>query len=198
HALIPLTSLPSLNPSTAFPLLLQKRQTSCTTSGNIRCPLPANRFCCPKTAECIPLNNATSVICCPSGEDCSFIQPITCSSSLSTCGSNDQCCPTGYDCDIASGGCKLQDRNKPESYKLRDECAKLSSKDSDSGTSQTCTALIEATKKSCDAVCEQFPVKAIVTGFFPGLAVGAAVMFLVGLWMRRREMKTVKAASARG
>ena len=41
-------------------------------------------------------------------------------------------------------------------------------------------------------------MKAIVTGFFPGMAVGAAVMFLVGLWMRRREMKANEAASARG
>ena len=59
-------------------------------------------------------------------------------------------------------------------------------------------ALIEATKKSCLNACEQFPVQAIVAGFFPGLAAGAAVMFLVGLWMRRREMRALGAARNRG
>ena len=41
--------------------------------------------------------------------------------------------------------------------------------------------------------CPKFPVKAILTGFFPGLAVGAIVMFVFGLWMRRRDQKALKA-----
>lgn len=91
----------------------------------------------------------------------------------------------------------MQEQNKPASYKLRDECAKLNLENGGGGsTSQTCSALIEATKKSCLDACEQFPVKAIVAGFFPGLAIGATIMFLVGLWMRRREMKALGASSA--
>lgn len=173
-------------------LLPRQAATSCSDRANSRCPGSASRFCCPSSAECIPLENATSVICCPAGEDCSFILPIPCTDTSPKC--EDKCCPLGYDC--ADGGCRLQEENKPNSYRLRDECAKLAQQNGEAGSgSGTCTELIEATKKSCRKACPRFPAKAIVAGFFPGLAVGAAIMFAVGLWLRNRELKGPHAIS---
>lgn len=178
---------------TAFPKSLSRRQ-ACNISSSSRCAAPAQAFCCPASAECISINNGTSVICCPAGEDCSFIQPVECQSTFATCGAKGQCCPVGYECDSnhsdpTSIGCRLKDENLPESYRLKDECAKLNG----SGySSDSCNALIEATKATCLQGCDQFPVKAIATGFFPGMAVGATVMLFIGLYMRKREMKALK------
>src|SRR6266536_907736 len=86
----------------------------CTQAG-----LPSN-FCCPSTSTCIPLAANTTVLCCPSGNDCSAIQPIICDitaqnatahpnntikttallSDLPVCGNG--CCPFGYDCSSAN------------------------------------------------------------------------------------------------
>ena len=186
--------IPTLD-HTAFPVSLSRRE-SCASSSNSRCSAPAQAFCCPTSAECISINNGTSVICCPDGEDCSFIQTVDCQSTFATCGG--RCCPLGYDCDSSDSnpnsiGCRLRDENKPQSYRLRDECAKLNGNEY---SSDSCNALIEATKKSCLQECDQFPVKAIATGFFPGMAVGATVMLFIGLYMRRREMKALAKAGA--
>lgn len=83
--------------------------------------LPSN-FCCGGNEACISLADDTAVICCPEGENCDTIQPITCNiagqnasayptasvhttnltGELPICGSNSAgkqtCCPFGYEC----------------------------------------------------------------------------------------------------
>lgn len=83
--------------------------------------LPSS-FCCGETDSCLGLADDTTVVCCPEGEDCDTIQPITCNiagqnasafptaavhttnltGELPTCGTNDSgketCCPFGYEC----------------------------------------------------------------------------------------------------
>lgn len=83
--------------------------------------LPSN-FCCGDNESCISLADDTTVVCCPEGENCDTIQPITCNiagqnasayptasvhttnliGELPTCGSNGSgkqtCCPFGYGC----------------------------------------------------------------------------------------------------
>ncbi|KAL3466550.1 hypothetical protein BJX64DRAFT_230953 [Aspergillus heterothallicus] len=77
--------------------------------------LPDN-FCCSSSSTCVTIDSGSSVICCPDGQDCTYIEPITCdvtkqdadrfpnnvikttrlNDDLPTCG--DSCCPFGYTC----------------------------------------------------------------------------------------------------
>jgi hypothetical protein len=95
------------------------RASTCLYSSYVQCPqagLPPN-FCCPPISVCISLAANTTVLCCPAGEDCSVVRPITCditvqdsnlypnntlkttelNGMLPTCGS--LCCPFGFSCD---------------------------------------------------------------------------------------------------
>ncbi|KAL2808180.1 hypothetical protein BJX63DRAFT_42247 [Aspergillus granulosus] len=82
----------------------------CTGTG-----LPDN-FCCSSSSTCVTIDSGSSVICCPDGQDCTYIEPITCDvtkqdaslhpgnvikttrldDDLPTCG--ESCCPFGYTC----------------------------------------------------------------------------------------------------
>ena len=109
--------------------VLQQRDSTCPNSTFSSCTsidshLPSD-FCCPATDVCISLDSSSSALCCPSGADCTTIEPITCSidqqnvtlhpaesvmttkldSSLPKCGSN--CCPFGYTCDLTTTHCHL-------------------------------------------------------------------------------------------
>ncbi|KAL4911996.1 hypothetical protein BDW62DRAFT_36325 [Aspergillus aurantiobrunneus] len=94
-----------------------KRADTCSASSQ-KCGdvgLPDN-FCCSSSSTCIGIDGGSSVICCPEGQDCTYIQPITCDvtkqdaslhpdnvvkttrldDDLPTCGN--ACCPFGYSC----------------------------------------------------------------------------------------------------
>ncbi|PQE06600.1 GPI transamidase component PIG-S protein [Rutstroemia sp. NJR-2017a BVV2] len=93
--------------------------TQCSNAG-----LPSG-FCCPSTSTCIPLAQNTTLLCCPSGNDCTTVQPITCdistqnitahpdntlkttalTATLSKCGN--ACCPFGYSC--SNGNCVINE-----------------------------------------------------------------------------------------
>ncbi|KAF2141760.1 uncharacterized protein K452DRAFT_308827 [Aplosporella prunicola CBS 121167] len=86
-------------------------------------------FCCPSDTTCTSIGNnstntvAETVICCPTGQNCQYIRPITCdltqqdatahpsnaihttnlTATLTTCGT--QCCPLGYECE--NGLCSM-------------------------------------------------------------------------------------------
>ena len=86
-------------------------------------PFPSD-FCCPESAVCLQLESAaTAVLCCPAGQDCKFVSPISCdraaqnatsfpgnqfhsdpTTQLDQCG--DSCCPPGATCH--SGICAIQ------------------------------------------------------------------------------------------
>ncbi|PWY78497.1 hypothetical protein BO94DRAFT_537686 [Aspergillus sclerotioniger CBS 115572] len=106
----------TVSPTQAFGLL-PRSSDSCPSNYN-KCAdskLPAS-FCCSSSSTCISLDDSSSAICCPDGESCQYIEPITCNvqlqnatahpknsvkttrldDSLPTCGS--ACCPFGYTC----------------------------------------------------------------------------------------------------
>ncbi|KAL4743188.1 hypothetical protein BDV11DRAFT_179172 [Aspergillus similis] len=116
-SIVMLLTILSANASAKHQLLHPKRASSCPGSSR-KCSsagMPEN-FCCSSLSTCIALDGGSSVICCPEGQDCSYIQPITCDvtkqnatlypdnvikttrldDDLPTCGN--ACCPFGYTC----------------------------------------------------------------------------------------------------
>ncbi|RFU76105.1 hypothetical protein TARUN_6134 [Trichoderma arundinaceum] len=111
------------------------RESQCS-AGLQSCPagLP-NNFCCTQGTTCIPLAGNTTALCCPTGQSCDKIQPITCDVNqqdpsksqkspiktsifdvaLEKCGTN-LCCPFGYSCAGGNQCQKNSDQSKaPES-----------------------------------------------------------------------------------
>ncbi|OCL02540.1 hypothetical protein AOQ84DRAFT_179922 [Glonium stellatum] len=159
-------------------------------------------FCCPTSSTCLPLNNTVtaSVICCPAGQDCKFIQPITCDASqlnatlhpenqihaanlngvqLPTCGSS--CCPLGYTC--SGGMCTLTSPSSTSSSPSPTAATTNTALPASSQTSAS-TPPIPTAGHSNPA----FPAKAVVAGFFPGLILGV-LLTLATIWLikKRRE-----------
>lgn len=162
-------------------------------------------FCCPKDSTCMNLNSpdVQSVICCPAGQDCAFIQPITCDVAqlnatlypdnqmhlsdttgieLPTCGT--KCCPLGYTCN--SGMCK-KDETTPTPTSSTSATPSATKPASEAGSSQTsdCPAPVSA-KRGFDG-------KSFAAGFLPGIVIGALVAVgLIWLINKRRETQTEK------
>lgn len=163
--------------------------------------LPSD-FCCPKDSTCMSLNSpdVQSVICCPAGSDCAFIQPITCDVAqlnatlhpdnqmhmsdttgieLPTCGS--KCCPLGYTC--KSGMCS-KDEKTPTPTSSATSTPSATNPASSSQTSG-CPAPVP--------VKQGFNGKSFAAGLFPGLVIGAlgaiALMWLIN---KRRESQNEK------
>ncbi|KAL1896608.1 hypothetical protein Sste5346_004642 [Sporothrix stenoceras] len=99
-------------------LTIFDRATSECASGFATCPgfsLPGD-FCCPSDSVCNVLAGNTTLLCCPTGQSCTIINPITCDITqqdpethpeapiktsalngvLTKCGGS--CCPFGYNC----------------------------------------------------------------------------------------------------
>ncbi|KAH8700145.1 hypothetical protein BGW36DRAFT_373522 [Talaromyces proteolyticus] len=97
--------------------LFSRADSSSCASSYSQCgsAYPAD-FCCPSNTSCLGVDSNSTVVCCPSGSDCSYIQPVLCniqaqnatadptatikttrlSGALSSCG--EACCPFGYSC----------------------------------------------------------------------------------------------------
>jgi len=165
-------SINALN--SAVPNAFLSRRDSCSDPGSKNCGvnIGGTSFCCPASTDCIPLQSHSSAICCNTNTFCDEIKPIDCGSSTSSgptptssttsCGS--QCCPAGFKCS-GSGDkatCRMTDDNLPPNYKTH-------------RASQSAAA-----KKTCEEFmpCPEFPARAVVTGFFPGIVVGVGIMFL--------------------
>ncbi|CAI7586673.1 unnamed protein product [Penicillium glandicola] len=121
--LLLLTLMASIRPGQAYNSfdLLSRSSDACPTSYSYcsGTELP--------NSTCISLDDASSSICCPAGEDCDYIMPITCDiqqqnvtvypesvikttrlgDSLPTCG--DACCPFGYTCS-GNSTCSLNEK----------------------------------------------------------------------------------------
>ncbi|KAF9692296.1 hypothetical protein EKO04_009384 [Ascochyta lentis] len=159
-------------------------------------------FCCPTDSTCMSLNSADvqSVICCPAGADCAFIQPITCDVKqlnatlhpdnqmhlsdttgikLPTCGT--QCCPLGYTC--KSGMCS-KDETSPSPTPSATSTPSATRPASSSQTSG-CPAPVP--------VKQGFDGKSFAAGLFPGLVIGAlGAIALIWLINKRRESESEK------
>lgn len=99
-------------------LFLLERQNTCGISGHRQCPgsgVPAG-FCCSASDACMMLAGGTTVLCCPQGDNCARIRPISCDLKLQNPASHPEsvvktnvfdvelatcdngCCPFGYTC----------------------------------------------------------------------------------------------------
>jgi hypothetical protein len=165
------------------------RQQNCNDSGSLLCDIPGatSSFCCPASTECIPLEKATSVICCKIGEICDQIHPIACPANPSPaqqCGAD--CCPIGFECDGTGKKCVMKPENLPERYKKKPSTPGNSNNNT-SGVHAEGQTISEPVVSSKSSKCPEFTAKGIVVGFFPGMVVGAALMLL---WTKICEART--------
>ncbi|KAL4963369.1 uncharacterized protein BDV14DRAFT_176849 [Aspergillus stella-maris] len=159
HSILVLLTILTANASARHGLLHPKRADTCSSSST-KCSgsgLPGN-FCCSSGTTCISIDSGSSVICCPEGQDCSFIQPITCDVSkqnasthpnnvikttrldddLPTCGS--ACCPFGYSCQ--GNFCAMNEDTSSSTTTKRTSTSTTTTSDSESST-KTTTATTE-------------------------------------------------------
>lgn len=201
---IPLVCLAFLFITTtqASALFLRQAETCAGKSDLQQCgsDFPSS-FCCPKDSTCMGLNSGSvkSVICCPAGSDCSYIQPTTCDVTqlnatlhpdnqmhlsktegieLPKCG--DKCCTLGYTCQ--SNMCAKDTSPKPSPSSPSTATPSSTSPASASQTSDCPASSPVETKRS-------FSVRSFVAGFFPGLIVGA-LSTLALLWVIRKRRET--------
>ena len=176
--------------------------------------LPSN-FCCGTGSTCQVFNGGQSVVCCPSGSNCSSISPITCNiqelnatanpqnplhstdltSQPSTCGAG-TCCPAGYTCDSSGSVCNLNIQSSSPST----SSTPTSSGSTASGTptraistsSATSTPSSGASSQSSvsAAACNPYPLPAILAAFFPGLVIGIIATILVIMCCGKRNRDT--------
>jgi hypothetical protein len=182
---------------------------SCGSNANLQqcgTDLPSS-FCCPQATICMRLNasGVQSVICCPAGSDCAFIQSITCDITqmnatlhpenqmhvsdtagviLPTCG--DKCCPLGYSC--RSGMCAKAALGAAVSSAVSFATATSSAIVSSSPTAPTAPSSPRA------SVSSNVDVRVVTLGsalggfFFLGLlALGFFLIRRYGLPLRRRK-----------
>jgi len=178
------------------------------TLGACGSPFPSD-FCCPlDTTTCTAVNETsfTSVICCPAGQDCSRIAPITCDVTLQnaalfpsspihtinlteplpTCG--DACCPFGYQCqnnacaaldaitESTTPSTKAQSSLTPTAAGLTTSIPSLPSEHQPSFLSNQSSVRPDLS-----------PGRLFVAGFIPGILLGAAMVALVLWWLSRRS-----------
>lgn len=158
-------------------------------------------FCCPKNTACKRLNSsqAISVICCPSGMDCAFIQPVTCEVEqydaklhpdnqihlsitteldLPKCG--DKCCPVGYTCN--GNMCKAD----PEASATPSPTTTTATPSPTRTPSAAQTT--QAEPVTTESTHQGFSGKSFAAGFFPGIIIGAlGTLGLLWVIKKRRE-----------
>ncbi|KAK2879998.1 hypothetical protein FQN49_000662 [Arthroderma sp. PD_2] len=177
---------------------LRPREGTCARDGFKQCGNPnlPKDFCCSETSECLVIDNASTVICCPKGADCNTIRPITCDvqqqnvavdpgssvkttklkESLPKCG--DDCCPHGYECQ--DRGCVLVNSSsepKPS--------PSISISPTAPATPTSTPTVAPVTSPSVEQQCNKFPPGAVTAGFFPGTIFG--ILASVAFWLLRRE-----------
>lgn len=177
-------------------------------------------FCCPASTTCIPINGTSeaSVVCCPEGKDCGFLQPITCditfqnatlhpasplhslnlTATLPTCGRG--CCPLGYQC--RNGGCMASVVSSSTSLTSQapttTAVANTASSAAASATTATSTTPValpnESATSSPSAAANpstSFSGKAFAAGFIPGILIGAiACSLLIYFCVRKRSARS--------
>ncbi|KAL2845430.1 hypothetical protein BJY01DRAFT_181982 [Aspergillus pseudoustus] len=173
HSVLMLLAVLTAN---ASPNLHLQRSDSCPSNSQ-QCTgtgLPDN-FCCSSSSTCIIIDSGSSVICCPDGQDCTYIEPITCDvakqnaslypsnvikttrldDDLPTCG--DSCCPFGYTCQ--GDFCAMDD--SPSSTSTQSKTTETTTTSASTSTpdttstetpeSSTTTTIDEATSESTSA-----------------------------------------------
>ena len=159
------------------------------------------------------LNSADvqSVICCPAGSDCAYIQPITCDVTqlnatlhpdnqmhlsdttgieLPTCGS--KCCPLGYSC--KSGMCSKDPGSPPTPTSSASVSASVSASATPKPSATDSASASQTSDCPAAVKSEQgFDGKSFAAGLIPGLVIGAlcaiGAMYLIN---KRREKQADK------
>ncbi|KAK7532250.1 uncharacterized protein J3D65DRAFT_558798 [Phyllosticta citribraziliensis] len=162
-------------------------------------------FCCPAKTHCLGFQDdegskgtSTTVICCPEGQDCNLIRPITCdisqqnaslhppnavhttnlTATLTECGS--KCCPFGYEC------------NNNQLCAIADTSSSSSGQTSSASASATATATLSVPNPTVPAPSSSGKgEKHSNTGAIAGGVVGgvAALVLLVlfAMWCAKRR-----------
>lgn len=182
--------------------------TSSCSSPQVQCNSSrlSSKFHCPSSSKCIGLDNGTSAICCPHGENCETVQPVSCNvqlqnpasypcSTLKTsrldadlprCGQS--CCPRGYTC----RGDSVCIMDKASAFNA------MSSPNSSTVTSRMISAASKSTLHSANKrsettntkpKCTSVPGGAVAAGFFPGAITGALVTYLSLFYLRKHPGK---------
>ncbi|PGH17859.1 hypothetical protein AJ80_04682 [Polytolypa hystricis UAMH7299] len=197
--------------------VLQRDTGSCADPSLQRCSDPnlPSDFCCPKSHTCISLDDSQTALCCPDGQNCTNILPITCNvqrqnatsdpgslikttrldDDLPKCG--DSCCPHGYSCESGGGRCRQDSPSKTASA-ISSTSSAFSSSTTVSISTSTSTALsnVNQTDSALETTCPSFPPSALAVGFFSGLVTGALIILVVLFFRnRRRELRSSPPAS---
>jgi hypothetical protein len=196
--------------------VLEQRDSTCINSTFNSCTsidphLPSD-FCCPPTDVCISLDSSSSALCCPSGENCTVIQPITCSvdqqnvtlhpglsvmttkldSSLPQCGGN--CCPFGYTCDLTTFHCHLI--TNTSSLNPSASASTSASPTSSPAAEASNSTGINSNVPPITPHCNRFPGAAVAAGFFPGMLAGALLALIGVICLGRPKRRVPSAASS--
>ena len=172
-------------------------------------------FCCPENTECLSADRGRTVICCPSGQNCAFLKPVTCDitqqnatrfpsnlvhtteldSDLISCGSS--CCPGGYACQ--SGMCTFRrDISEPISSITSSTASPSSSSTSSSSTEPASSDLPSdeaAISEESSNDENSFPATAVIVGIVSGIAFCVLLAALIIFLRRRRKRKLVNKSS---
>ncbi|KAK4952008.1 hypothetical protein LTR10_009928 [Elasticomyces elasticus] len=178
-------------------------------------------FTCPPSTQCLALNSSSSVksvICCPAGQDCRFVQAVSCnrelqnatlyqSSSLhseptvqlETCASD--CCPMGYSCQ--NGQCAAPSAPIPATSVTVTVPSSTTTSASSSSTTSSSTPPTSTSSASSTptipagltsgsdptASHSSFSGSSFAAGFFPGIVLGALLTCLV-FWLLARRSRS--------
>jgi hypothetical protein len=180
-------------------------------------PFPSD-FCCPESAVCLQLEStAMAVLCCPAGQDCKFVSPISCdrtaqnatllpgnqlhsdpTTQLDQCG--DSCCPPGATCH--SGLCAIQAATTTPSINTlptssvsstssmrASTTSNIASQSSPSATASTSANTVDDIDITDTAkrLADEFSGKSFVAGLFPGIVIGAVAVALLMWCLNRRR-----------
>jgi septal ring-binding cell division protein DamX len=189
--------------------LFPRDTLTCPGSSNLlQCGqgLPSN-FCCPPSSTCLSLNNTgtQAALCCPSGSDCSFIQPVSCdttlqnpsifpnsslhigdpTASLKLCGT--QCCPLGYECQ--SNVCAMLNSTKAAPTTTASNSKTATATSTASSTSTATGTSSPASVEPVRTASNKFSAGAVLAGLFPGILIGLLIAAAVYFFLKKRRQR---------
>ncbi|KAF2149864.1 hypothetical protein K461DRAFT_314943 [Myriangium duriaei CBS 260.36] len=161
-------------------------------------------FCCPANSVCQPFNGngLVTTICCPTGASCDAVQPIICNitlqnarlfpanpihttnlnATLPQC--DGQCCPLGFNC--VNNSC-VANNSKAATNGSASASSSTASKTSTSSPSSPTSSTTNSSSPSAGATGTSFSGRSFAAGFFPGIILGAAVLFGIIFFLARRR-----------